>query len=582
MSAPAFAKVALAMATVLAVCTEVFPKIAANGNFTCTHCTGRIQNEPCPPGFSGNPCKCQAVLYNGIYKCNSNRAYILDGYWVGICRDGSICTGHCPLGFCKYNHTELPETSQELEEFICGQERRGVLCGECQPSYSVNYHSYTYRCSENTLCDVGWLFYIISELLPLTIVFIFVMTLNISFTSGALNGFILFAQLQDSLTVHGNGAVQIPSEHEFFVAFHRLIYRFFNFEFFSIEQLSFCLWRDATVLDAMAFKYVTVVYALILVFVCIFVMNSSRVRRTITCLRPKSFRSTTIHGLTTFFIMCFSQCARVSIQILGPMYLYKKGPELVETVVFRSGQLKLFELRHLRYALPAIFFISTLLIPPPVILILYPLTNKILARCNLSETKACSFITKYIPFQLFDAFQSCFKNEFRFFAGLYFFYRIATLVAFATSQTLTQFYTVLELLLIIALALHSVVQPYKERWHNILDSLLLANLALINGLSLYHYQRRVQDTASYTSTTANIQISMAFQLLLIYLPLVGITTWCLVKIIRKIKKFCIAKKLVSSRIWRLKQSKMYSEDDLPPLRDEDTELRTTNYKRIAS
>ena len=579
---PAFAKVALAVVIVLAVSTEVFPITAENENVTCTHCTRKIQNEPCPPGFSGNPCECQAVQYNCIYKCNSKRAYILNGYWVGICRDGSICTSHCPLGFCKYNHSELPETAEELEEFICGRERRGVLCGECQPDYSVNYHSYNYKCSENTLCNVGWLLYIISELLPLTVVFIFVMTFNISFTSGALNGFILFAQLQDSLAVHGNGVIPIPPGHEFFVAFQRLTYRFFNFEFFSIEKLSFCLWRDATVLDAMAFKYVTVVYALILVFICIFVMSSSRVRRTLTCLRPKSLRSTTIHGLTTFFIMCFSQCARVSIQIIGPAYLYKMGPEYVETVVFRSGQFKLFEPRHLRYALPAIFFISTLLIPPPVILILYPLTNKILARCNLSEAKACNFITKYIPIQLFDAFQSCFKDEFRFFAGLYFFYRIATMVAFATSRTLTQFYTVLEMLLVIALALHSVVQPYKERWHNITDSLLLANLAIINGLSLYNYQRRVQDTVSYTSTTTDLQITLALQLLLIYLPLIGITMWCLVKIVRKIKKVCVAKKLVSSGIWQAKQSKLYPEHELPPLRDEDTELRTANYRKIAS
>ena len=543
------------------------------------NCTSE-PNESCPPGFAGEPCKCEASQYNGIYKCDSTRAYVLRGYWVGKCSDGSICTGNCPLGFCTYNDTfnqALPKNEDELEEYICGSRRQGVLCGECRPNYSVSYHSYTYKCTPNTLCNLGILFYLISELIPLTIMFVIVMVSNVSFTCGALNGFILFTQLQDSLAVHGNGVVrQIPSEQTFVIALYRLIYRFFNLEFFSIEKMSFCLWRNAKVLDAMAFKYVTIVYALILVLICIFVMSQSKMRKLFKCLRPKSLRSATIHGLTTFFVMCYSQCARVSIQILGPMQLFKRGPEFAETVVFRSGHLEIFELQHLKYAIPAILFVCFMLIPPPLILILYPLSYKILALCKLSEAKPVNCISKYIPIQLLDSFQSCFKDEFRFFAGLYFLYRLATLIAFVACRNLTEFYTVLELLLIIALAFQSLAQPYKERWHNVVDSLLLANLAIINGISLYHFISVVEGTDSNVEIDSK-HFTVVLQLILLYLPLVVIAVAICLKIYKKVKNHHVAKNLLQSIERSLKSTKKVTEEDLPPLRDEDSE---PSYKRL--
>lgn len=528
---------------------------------------------PCPPGFDlyGDTCECGAADFVGISKCESERAFVIPGYWVGLCKNNSVfCTGNCPFGFCMYKNStdyRLPLTFSELEEFICGEDRTGVLCGGCHENRSVSYHSYSYTCTSNELCNLGWLFYILSELIPLTVVFILVMIFNVSFTSGNFNGFILFAQIQDSLTVHGNGVIRTPPELQFLTSFHRLIYRFFNFDFFSIEQLSFCLWKNATVLDAMVLKYVTIVYGLCLVFICVFIMNTSRVRRACLYLSPRTLRSSMIHGLTAFFVMCYSQCARVSFQILGPMYLYKTGPEYLETVVFRSGQHDLFETEHLKYALPAFFFLFTLNVLPPIVLILYPLSYKILARCNLSESKFVNCVSRYVPMQLLDLFQSSFKDEVRFFAGLYFLYRMITLAAFSASRSLTEFYSGLELLLIIILALHAVVQPYKKRKHNIIDALLFANLAIINSFSLYNYQKAMQETISLTNQDTKFNyliITAAIQMVLIFLPLICITIAFVVVVFRKICRHC--KKRYSSA----RDSTHLLEDscNLPPLRDD--------------
>ena len=70
-----------------------------------------------------------------------------------------------------------------------------------QCSFTLNYT----RANKSSLCNYGILFYFLSELLPLTLLFITILVMNISFTSGAVNGFILFAQVIDLLYIDAYG-----------------------------------------------------------------------------------------------------------------------------------------------------------------------------------------------------------------------------------------------------------------------------------------------------------------------------------------------------------------------------------------
>ena len=514
----------------------------------------------CAPGLVGDPCECVAQDYRGLYKCKKNRAYVIPGYWVGECENGTLCTGNCPFGFCLYNKSKayrLPGSVSELDRYICGEARTGVLCGECRPGYSVSYHSYTYTCTSNDNCKYGWLLYIVSELLPLTVVFTIVMAFNISFTSGAVNGFILFAQLQDSLAIQGDGIIRMPSK-TFYFATYELIYRFFNFEFFSIEELSFCLWRGARVLDAVAFKFVTIVVGLALMFICVLIMNSTRLKKLFSCLRLTTLKSSLIHGLAAFFVMCYSQCARVCYHILGSASLTTKKDFYVKTVVFRSGQLSLFEITHLIYAIPAIFFMFTLLLLPPFVLIMHPLFGKCLACCGISESKFANYCSRLVPIQLLDSFQSCFKDEVRFFAGLYFLYRLFPLIAFSLSFNLANFYTALNIFFIFILVIHAIVQPYTRRLHNIIDFLLFGNLATINALTLLQYHKIVQGRRHPLLTFFS-------QLGLVYLPLVCLLVLGVVKLLKLVFRF------IKKKHWLLRQkgSLLLTDScDLPPLREE--------------
>ena len=537
-----------------------------------------IKLTKCPPGFtlddgegSGLACICAASTYYGIWKCDhsTTKAYISHGFWIGYCSSAdksSLCTAHCPLGFCSYNGTKtgpvhlLPARSSELDAFICGPTRTGVLCGKCRGNYSVYFHCHTYKCGPDHLCNIGWLFYIMSELLPLTVLFLLIMFFNIRFTSGTMNGFILFAQVLDSLSIDSNGAIQFPPAIEFLTTCHRFIYRLFNLDFFSTDRLSFCLWKGATVLDAMAMKYVTIIYALGLVFCTVLALNTWRCRRFFSFLKRRTLKGAVIHGLSAFFVMCYSQCTRVSFQILSSIYLYQ-GNNFYQKVVFRSGELQPFHGEHLKYAIPAIVFHLTLVMVPPILLLVYPLLCKLLGVCSLSESQVANKLTKYIPLQLLDSFQGCFQDNLRLFAGLYFLYRMFALAAYAFATSFSQFYTFVELELILILMLHAVAQPYKKRWHNIVDTLIFSDLAIINGLTLFNYVKVTTGKEEKESIESVIATTSSIQLILILLPLVYMVIYATVKAVNKLK------------IWRKERNKgsepevLTDSGSLPPLRD---------------
>ncbi len=523
----------------------------------------------CPPGYSHNNqsgrCECAATEYFGIARCDPN-ALLINGFWMGYCDESDItklCTAYCPYGFCSYNTTKrsssythtLPNSSAELDQFICGPTRTGRVCGKCAPNHSVHFHSWKYKCGEDNLCHLGWLFYILSEVFPLTLCFIAIIIFNISFTHGNISCFVLFAQILDSLSTDANGAIEFPQFVVMIRHVQHFVYRFFNLDFFSLESLSFCLWKSATVMDALVMKYVTVGVALGLVLLTILI-SRGKCGKLCYFLKMYKPRSVLIHGFSAFFMLCYSQCARVSFQILNKFCLFSQGLSCEKSVVYRSGHMDYLGAEHLKYATTAIIFLTVLVIIPPLLLLLYPLSFKALGICKLSESKIATVLWRVMPIQLLDSFQSSFKDNLRFFAGLYFLYRAIALAAYAYCRTLLQFYTVVELQLILILALHAIFQPYKERKHNIIDSLLLTNLTVINSITLYNFSEAVYGKGEQRFMKKTVIITSTIQTVLIFLPLMCVIVLATEKLITRYKK------------WRLERvSAGDNDDDLPSLRD---------------
>ena len=511
----------------------------------------------CKPGYitKNNKCICAMLDYWGLVTCEPS---IQDGYWMGFCSQNStdLCTAFCPYGFCSYHEMNpnasihpLPNNSNLLDSQICGPYRTDRVCSKCAGGYSVYFHSWKYACGPEDLCYLGWFFYLISEILPLTLIFVIILVFNISFTNGNVNCFVFYAQILDALATNANGVMEFPHFIEVIRTVLTFFYRPFNFDFFYLERLSFCLWKGATVMDVLLMKYATVGFALILVVMTILIAKYR-------CVQFKIFakfhtpNSVLIHGLSAFFVLCYSQSTHVTFQILDYFCLYSIKFNCKVKVVYRIGYMNYLEGEHIKYAIIALFVLVFMIIIPPLLLIVYPLVFKLLGLCKLSESKLAGILWRVMPIQLLDSFQSSFKDNFRFFAGLYFFYRAIVLAAYAYCRRLLQFYSVVQLQLILVLAVHAIFQPYKKKNHNIIDALLFTNLAIINGITLYNFAEK--DFVRQPRSHIVIIIMSLVQAVLVALPFLCVIFLAIMKWIK----------------WRKRVTDM---DELPPLRDDESE-----------
>ena len=277
--------------------------VLTNAEFQPITVIASVQMKHCPPGFvlSGNTnetnCVCSAETsgkrYVGITSCSSQKkvAYILRGYWVGYKNtnksEDDLVTGQCPKGFCEYKNQStssllnkyellMDASVLKLDRYICGDERTGKLCGKCRPNHSVFFHSRNYQCRVNDCtCNVSSLLYIISELLPVSVLFLIIIIYDIHFTSGSLNSLLFYVQMIDALVIDVKGIIQPHPVVNFFIKANQLLCGVFNLKFFTsdIQGLSFCMWSTASTLDILAFKYITITYSLILIIVTVVLMK---------------------------------------------------------------------------------------------------------------------------------------------------------------------------------------------------------------------------------------------------------------------------------------------------------------------
>ena len=152
------------------------------------------------------------------------------------------------------------------------------MCGRCIHNYSTRYHSRDLSCGPSDLCHLGLLFYFLSEIIPMVAFFVIAVVFDASFTSGKMVTFVFLTQYLDKLTIPVGKVfsyLRIP---------YRIFYGLFNFEFFDIEHLSFCLWKGAGIMDVIAMKYVTIAVALGLVLSVIAILRNNLCSR-LFCMR---------------------------------------------------------------------------------------------------------------------------------------------------------------------------------------------------------------------------------------------------------------------------------------------------------
>ena len=455
--------------------------------------TSRLGKHPLGFTLENDMCVCSARTSSkrlvGVPECNTSnfKAFLQIGYWVGCTDTDEIVTSYCPRGYCEYHSDSagqnivVPKSCEgQNETKLCIQHRRGQLCGECEDGYTVFYHSENFKCGQCPYGAVGLLIYLIAELSPLVILFSAIMIMKLKMTSALMQILLLFTQT--TTLIHRTPLfTKVSQPSQIFLRIHLFLIGFLSLDFFRLDELSFCLWGGAKVLDNLLFQYLNTLFTILLLGIFILLIQHSSFQTKFFCCKKvknsvennKLFKNAIVHGISAFLMLPYTQYTVTSFQILSRLILYGEGEVRLRSVIHLQGDVDYFGIKHLPYAIPAVLVLLLLSVPPPLLLISYPLLWNIKAKfkCNgkpadTENDTTIWLIRKLLP--LIDSFQGVFRDNCRMFAGLLLLWRAILTAIFAFSSNFNEFFLLTEIALLCFFTIHAVARPYKRRLHNII------------------------------------------------------------------------------------------------------------------
>ena len=554
--------------------------------------TSSVSMEPlCPPWFSPKTmtnetvCACAESLRE-IVKCKelTQNSSILAGYCMTFNEtEGSTVVGACPYSYfefpSKYDgvFVQLPRNLSELNDFLCSSlNREGKLCGLCKEGFGISVYSDNLACVNCSQSGNGWAWYIFSGFVLQTIFFSIVLMLHISATMASLNAFILFAHAI-SLSTASLSVTQIVATYNSNsittaarTAF--ALYRIWNLDFFTIVLPHSCLSESISSLTAVALGYAPAFYPLALIaitFACI-ELHDNNFKPFVWFWRPflKCFvrikkvwtlRTSVIHTFATFLLLSYSRVTYVSYNLLIPSELRNSSGEKVgPSVWYYDATVQLFSKEHAPFAVLAIAVLSTYVLLPPILILVYPLRafQRCLHRSRFRWRTLHTFM---------DALQGCYKDgtngtqDFRYFAALYFIVKLLFLTVRLVAAY--EWHLNIQVAIFVATAIAvAICKPYKKNVYNILDVFMLLLLALA-----FHLFTIVVTQSKLTGVIP--RCLFAAMMIVGVLPLFYIIFLLSYQLVIGIKVVMKGKTIIRKKLTSFchcnKRASMASDDDLP-------------------
>ena len=534
---------------------------------------------PCPPGFivhdtgSSTVCKCQKdKSYAGNLVCSEdhfNSSLVLAGNWIGYYNHSNtilVCGGSPYTYGLSETEKILPNKSDQLDLHLCRRvNRTRVLCGQCIENFGPVINSDRYTCKNCTDSRYSGVFFLLTELLPLTVFFFILVLFNVSLTSGPANAFILFSQIiTSSFLLYGS-----TTTYSYTVASYDTVYDIWNLNFFdALDVFQYCLHPGMGTLTVIALEYVVAIYPLVLILLLYSViwLYSQGVRPVVCVCRPVhhclarvrrnwDLSRSVIDSFAAFVLLSYNKFLTISLRLLSIARLYNQSGQDVGIVPYYDGNMRAFRGEHAPYVALALLMLLLFVIPPPLILLLYPLRvfHTLVSRltCRRWETGG--------KIQLFlNAFYGCFKDgtepgtrDWRYFAGLYFVFRLTLSLLYSQSENWRLQYVVQQIISTVAVLLFAVVRPYKHDFYNNVDAVIFGILATINALSNYNYNE-------YNLGNSPSDVVYAVEFALIWCPLVYMVLFLIYLLLKNCR---VLDRVVHCK-WRVNRSQQHGRDDI--------------------
>ena len=374
-----------------------------------------LQEIPCPVGFvevfdPSLSCVCEDLFTAYGSTCNiSDQTIMKNGnMWIGYVNDSndSMLLGiieHCPYDYCN-NELRVPVVDFDSQ---CAYNRTNVLCGQCPDGLSATFGS-----SQCKSCTDHYLFLIIPFALMGVALVGMLFLLNMTVSSGTLNGLIFYANI-----IRINDSIFLPRSQPAYL-FSKIMSIFtawVNLDF-GIES---CFYNgmDSCSKTWLQFIFPTYIFGLVGAIIL-----AGRFSVKISNLRV--FNSA-VSVLATLILLSFSKFLRTTI-IIFSFTTIDTGNITSHLVWTYDGNLKYFGLKHTALFSLGIIVTALLILPYTVILLLLPCLQ------FHSDWKVLRWVSKLKP--LFDCYAGPYKDRYRYWSGVLICVRFPLYMLFASTD----------------------------------------------------------------------------------------------------------------------------------------------------
>ena len=463
---------------------ELFLKIASDSDDYLN--IFAIKQITCPTGFAkiDRRCQCDPVLVQyGITSCNINDQTILRpaNSWITAKTHNNSynydISLHCPFHYCLSHSSHFNFSSPNSQ---CQFNRCGELCGQCQDGLSTVFSSF--QC---TKCPSIYLLLILPIAVAGLILVLMLFVLNLTVTDGTINGFILYANI-----ISINTPVFFTELNHFSLAY----------TFISLANLDLgiqtCFYNG---MDDYAKMWLQLAFPFYLIFIATLIIMASRYSTTIQRLTARRALSV----LATLFLLSYTKILRIVSSVLFFYSTITHLPSKHTTLVWSvDANVPLFGVR-----LTILFIVCLILF-----LILIPFNTLLLFTRTLSRFR---MVNKFKP--LLDAYQGPYKNKVYYWTGLQLLMRVVFFGISSLDRNINL--TVSIIMFGILGGLHGIVRPFKKKYKNYQELLLMLNLQILYAISQYTPDTNT-ITIMVTITAVQFMIIVAYHVITYLYPAV--------------------------------------------------------------
>ena len=424
----------------------------------------------CSPGFvyDSTTRQCECFTTDDIISCSPNTTIQRD-YWFGVV-DGITTVSICPNGYCNFLRRGDEVASgrfllSTIQDDQCNSYRTGPACGECDSGYTLSYDSvdcininechYKYIVAVILGTLLYWILLIISVF---ALMWLITKRLEYGDGIGYLYGIIYYYSVADVLL----GQILNFSDGLSTLVLISSIFFKLNPGF---DLFKFCFAGGMQRIDQYFIDYIhsTVTLSFLLLLV---LLTRRKYFRRLAVLIGKVI----IPVICLVLTIAYTSIADTSLQLL--QYISFVGVD--GTYTHLSPSIGYCTGRHVAYFLIALLYELVIVGGLPLLLILSRWTNKI----NL-------IFVRIDMKPIFDQFQGCYKDKYRWFAAVYLICRqvILIIVVIDFSDYYIELYLLITVCLITA-ALHYSARPYKNDILNKFDGIILLSLILVVSLQM--------------------------------------------------------------------------------------------------